>query len=87
MGPAGQAFWTLPAWSWDPKMMAGDLLARPTEPNPIVIILALTWLLPWQARANASTRAVCLGGAEPNLKLHGEIPLMCNAKVLKQQKY
>ena len=32
MLPLGQAFWTLLAWSWDPKMRAGNLLAQPTGP-------------------------------------------------------
>ena len=36
MPPPGQAFWTLLAWSWDPKMRAGNLLTQPTGPNPTV---------------------------------------------------
>ena len=34
--PPGLSFWTLPAWSWDPKMRAGNLLAQPTGPNRTV---------------------------------------------------
>ena len=34
--PPGQALWTLLAWSWDPKMRAGNLLAQPTGLNRTV---------------------------------------------------
>ena len=38
MPPPGPSFWTLPAWSWDPKVKAGNVLAQPTGaeimPNP-----------------------------------------------------
>ena len=40
MPPLGQSFWTLLAWSWGPKMRAGNLLARPTGPNPTVRLRA-----------------------------------------------
>ena len=33
MPPPGPSFWTLLAWSWVPKMRAGNLLAQPTGPN------------------------------------------------------
>ena len=36
MPPPGPSSRTLPPWSWDPKMRAGNLLAQPTGPNRIV---------------------------------------------------
>ena len=37
MPTPGPSFWTLLAWSWDPKMRAGNLLAQPIGPNPTVL--------------------------------------------------
>ena len=36
MPALGPSFWTLLAWSWEPKMRAGNLLAQPTGPNRTV---------------------------------------------------
>ena len=36
MPPPGPSSRTLPPWSWDPEMRAGNLLAQPTRPNPTV---------------------------------------------------
>ena len=39
MPPPGPSFWTVQAWSWDPKMRAGNLLGQPTGSNPTVSVL------------------------------------------------
>ena len=41
MPPPGQPFRSLLAWSWEPKMRAGNLLAQPTGPNPIGVLFAM----------------------------------------------
>ena len=38
MPPLGPSFWTLLAWSQDPKMRAGNLLAQPTGPNRTIVM-------------------------------------------------